>query len=154
MPIFLGIVGVLAVVAIGYAVSGSSSSNSTTAAAGKWQALVAPFTIAPGASVVVVDPQTMTQPVAGYPSGVTPLSTTLQNLAQIGAITNYQMFAPGTPLPSDWPTADTYGTTVQRYEFTYPATYTPTGATQGTTIANTPLTLPTSPVAAWQLVPA
>ncbi len=146
MPVVLGIIGAVALLGIGYAVFGGSS-TSTPPAGGVWQALRTPFTIAPGASVVMVEMQNQ-QP--GYPAGVTPLGATLSSMAAAGNIVGYQAFAPGATLPSDWPSADTYGPTALRYEFTYPATLNNAPGAQ----PNTPLTLSTPPLAAWQVVPA
>ncbi len=141
MPIVLAVVGLIAALGVGYAVLKPASTPAATSQ-GMWQALVSPFTIAPGASVAMTQAAT-----TGYSSTVQPLSLVLQQMSLSGQITNYQYFAPGAALPADWPTADTYGPTALRFEFTYPA-INPT-----TKLPNPPLTLPTLPGQVWQLVP-
>jgi hypothetical protein len=150
MPVVAGLaLGLLGLV-VGYVARGSTSASTTAsgaAAAGAWQALRAPFTLAPGASVVMVE---MPSTTAGYPPGVTPLSTYLNSLNLGGTIVGYQAFPPGATLPVDWPSADTYGPTALRYEFTYPQYFmnSPSNA------VNPTLTPAVPPLAAWQLVPA
>lgn len=106
--------------------------------AGTWQALVAPFTVAPNASVVMVDSQPPVS-AAGAALNVTALGLELAAMVSAGKITNFQSFAPGATLPADWPTNDTYPKTVSRYEFT-------NGTSSYTPVA--------TPAAVWQLVPA